>query len=93
MEKHRERILWLDQRTGRPEREGGSRPLQGHPQEHREAAAKSARASGVDEEVTELSAALDAAVELDDSLLKAAEEGSKKKQEQVCPNFSFDVAI
>ena len=52
-------------------------------QKHREAAAQSGRASGVNEEVTDLTAALDAAVELDDSLVNAAEEADKKKKTQV----------
>ena len=50
---------------------------------HRKTTRKSKKASGISEEVTELTAALDAAVELDDSLTKAAEENDKKKQTQV----------
>ena len=48
-----------------------------------EDATQSGKASGIDEEVTELTAVLDAAVELDDSLQKAVEEIDKKKQTQV----------
>src|SRR3954469_19252260 len=50
---------------------------------HREVTRNSQRASGILEETTELVLVLDAAVELDDSLTKAVEEGNKKKQNQV----------
>src|SRR4051812_226678 len=50
---------------------------------HRNTTAKSAKASGVDEDVTELTMILDDAVELEDSLVKASEEVDKLKQGQV----------
>lgn len=50
---------------------------------HRVAATKSSRASGVHEEVTELTHILDSAVELEDSLQTAAEDLDKKKNIQV----------
>jgi hypothetical protein len=58
---------------------------------HREAAASSERDSGVHEEVTELTTILDSAVEMDDSLQKAAEENDKRKHEQVTLHSSLNV--
>lgn len=67
---------------------------------HRRDMEASARASGVDEDETELTVALDEAVEMEDSLAKASEEADKRKQSQVsfihysnCQEYTFIFAI